>query len=78
MSLNGPNSCVLDETTGMIIYPAGCTVVFYDPATKNQSYIISKEKKPILSLDISSDGQLLLTGEVILHSYINKPSKLLK
>lgn len=57
-------SCSVDNNTGLIAYPAGCTVVLYDPLTQQQRHIISMIKKQVRSLHFSADGQLLVTGEV--------------
>jgi len=56
-------SCSVDNNTGLIAYPAGCTVVLYDPLTQQQRHIISMIKKQVRSLHFSADGQLLVTGE---------------
>jgi len=56
-------SCSVDKNTGLLAYPAGCTVVLYDPFTQQQRHIISMVKKQVRSLNFSADGLLLVTGE---------------
>jgi len=50
-------------STGIIAYPAGCTVVLYNPRKNKQQHIANPGKKTITSVGWSEDGRYLVTGE---------------
>jgi len=49
--------------TGIIAYPAGCTLVLYNPRKNKQQHIANPSKKTITSVGWSEDGRYLVTGE---------------
>eukprot|EP00092_Neocalanus_flemingeri_P017101 GFUD01018496.1.p1 GENE.GFUD01018496.1~~GFUD01018496.1.p1 ORF type:complete len:1358 (+),score=414.33 GFUD01018496.1:48-4121(+) len=49
--------------TGVIAYPAGCTVVLYNCDNDQQQHIVNIGKKTITSVGWSEDGRYLATGE---------------
>eukprot|EP00095_Tigriopus_kingsejongensis_P003257 maker-scaffold69_size418775-snap-gene-2.28 protein:Tk03257 transcript:maker-scaffold69_size418775-snap-gene-2.28-mRNA-1 annotation:"mitogen-activated protein kinase-binding protein 1-like isoform x2" len=50
-------------SSGVVAYPAGCTVVLYNPRKNRQSHITNISRKTITSLAFSEDGRYLVTGE---------------
>ena len=50
-------------SSGLVAYPAGCTVVLYNPRKNKQSHITNGSRKTITSLAFSDDGRYLVTGE---------------
>jgi len=50
-------------SSGLIAYPAGCTVVLYNPRKNKQQHIANPGKKTITSVGWSEDGRYLVTGE---------------
>merc|ERR550534_980321 len=50
-------------STGVIAYPAGCTVVLYNPRKNKQQHIANPGKKTITAVGWSEDGRYLVTGE---------------
>ncbi|XP_055386615.1 mitogen-activated protein kinase-binding protein 1 [Condylostylus longicornis] len=53
----------LASTSGVVAYPAGCTVVLYNLKKHSQSYIINSSKKAITALSYSKCERYLATGE---------------
>jgi len=49
--------------TGLVAYPAGCTVVLFNPRKSRQTHIINPSKKTITTVGWSEDGRYLVTGE---------------
>ncbi|XP_040574255.1 uncharacterized protein Wdr62 isoform X3 [Lepeophtheirus salmonis] len=49
--------------TGIVAYPAGCTVVLYNPRKNRQSHVTNLSRKTITSVGFSEDGRFLVTGE---------------
>eukprot|EP00092_Neocalanus_flemingeri_P025169 GFUD01027295.1.p1 GENE.GFUD01027295.1~~GFUD01027295.1.p1 ORF type:complete len:1347 (-),score=391.76 GFUD01027295.1:88-4128(-) len=49
--------------TGVIAYPAGCTVVLYNCDNDQQQHMVSIGKKTITAVGWSEDGRYLATGE---------------
>lgn len=41
-----------------------CVAVLLDVRRNKQSHVVNSSKKPITSLSYSSDGKLIVTGEV--------------
>ncbi|XP_038075737.1 WD repeat-containing protein 62-like isoform X2 [Patiria miniata] len=58
-----------DPTTGLVVYPAGCVIVLYNPRRNKQSHIFSHSRKTITALAISGDGKNVVSGE-----YGHKPA----
>ncbi|XP_059095788.1 mitogen-activated protein kinase-binding protein 1-like isoform X3 [Tigriopus californicus] len=50
-------------SSGVVAYPAGCTVVLYNPRKNRQSHLTNISRKTITSLAFSEDGRYLVTGE---------------
>ncbi|KAI5731936.1 hypothetical protein M8J77_018670 [Diaphorina citri] len=65
LGLTVPSNAALNcnPTTGVIAYPAGCTVVFLNPHKNKQSHLLNVSRKAISCLAFSSDGRYLATGE---------------
>ncbi|CAH0549034.1 unnamed protein product, partial [Brassicogethes aeneus] len=57
------NAALTSDNTGIIAYPAGCTVVLFNTVTERQSHIINVNRKTITSLAFSSCGRYIVTGE---------------
>ncbi|KAF0297375.1 Mitogen-activated protein kinase-binding protein 1 [Amphibalanus amphitrite] len=53
----------VSPTEGIVAYPAGCTVVLYNPKKNKQSHLLNTSRKPITSVRFSADGRYLVTGE---------------
>ncbi|XP_065213511.1 WD repeat-containing protein 62 isoform X3 [Planococcus citri] len=52
-----------DSKTGIIAYPAGCTIVFLSPYREKQSHLLNDSRKSVTCLTYSPDGRFLATGE---------------
>jgi len=50
-------------STGLVAYPAGCTVVLFNPRKNKQQHIGNPGKKTITAVGWSEDGRYLVTGE---------------
>ncbi|XP_072381672.1 mitogen-activated protein kinase-binding protein 1 isoform X9 [Diabrotica undecimpunctata] len=57
------NAALTCDNNGLIAYPAGCTVVFFNTRTEQQSHIINTSRKTITSLAFSACGRYIVTGE---------------
>ncbi|XP_022107482.1 mitogen-activated protein kinase-binding protein 1-like isoform X2 [Acanthaster planci] len=55
--------------TGLVVYPAGCVIVLFNPRRNKQSHIFSHSRKTITALAISGDGKNVVSGE-----YGHKPA----
>ncbi|GAB6031726.1 hypothetical protein CHUAL_009471 [Chamberlinius hualienensis] len=62
-TIPGNASLRTEPNSGIIIYPAGCVVVLYNPRKNKQGHILNASKKTITCLDVSVDGKYVVTGE---------------
>ncbi|CAG2053667.1 unnamed protein product, partial [Timema podura] len=61
VSSNAALDC--DPDTELVVYPAGCTVVLFNPIKNRQSHLLNISRKTITCLALSPDGHYLVTGE---------------
>ncbi|XP_011861169.1 PREDICTED: mitogen-activated protein kinase-binding protein 1 isoform X4 [Vollenhovia emeryi] len=61
VSSNAALDC--DETSELVAYPAGCTVVLFNPRRNSQAHVLNACRKTVTSLALAGDGKLLATGE---------------
>nr|CAD7427072.1 unnamed protein product [Timema monikensis] len=61
VSSNAALDC--DPDTELVVYPAGCTVVLFNPIKNRQSHLLNSSRKTITCLALSPDGHYLVTGE---------------
>ncbi|XP_025993877.1 mitogen-activated protein kinase-binding protein 1 isoform X7 [Solenopsis invicta] len=61
VSSNAALDC--DATSELVAYPAGCTVVLFNPRRNNQAHVLNACRKTVTSLALAGDGKLLATGE---------------
>ncbi|XP_033221790.1 mitogen-activated protein kinase-binding protein 1 isoform X2 [Belonocnema kinseyi] len=61
VSSNAALDC--DPTSELVAYPAGCTVVLFNPRKNTQTHVLNGCRKTVTSLALSGDGRLLATGE---------------
>ncbi|XP_057331618.1 uncharacterized protein LOC130671623 isoform X3 [Microplitis mediator] len=61
VSSNAALDC--DTTSEIVAYPAGCTVVLFNPRKNTQTHVLNSCKKTVTSLALAGDGRLLVTGE---------------
>ncbi|XP_058453064.1 uncharacterized protein LOC131431397 isoform X2 [Malaya genurostris] len=53
----------VSSTTGVLAYPAGCTVVLFNSKRLTQSFLLNTAKKAITAVAYSQCGRYLATGE---------------
>ncbi|XP_037033889.1 uncharacterized protein LOC119072719 isoform X2 [Bradysia coprophila] len=53
----------VSPTTGVLAYPAGCTVVLFNSKKLNQSYLLNTSRKAITAIAYSQCGRYIATGE---------------
>uniref|UniRef100_A0A182MZ08 WD_REPEATS_REGION domain-containing protein n=1 Tax=Anopheles dirus TaxID=7168 RepID=A0A182MZ08_9DIPT len=53
----------VSSTTGVLAYPAGCTVVLFNPKKLSQNFLLNTTKKAITAVAYSECGRYLATGE---------------
>ncbi|XP_039453614.1 uncharacterized protein LOC120432460 isoform X3 [Culex pipiens pallens] len=53
----------VSSTTGVLAYPAGCTVVLFNSKKLSQSFLLNTAKKAITAVAYSQCGRYLATGE---------------
>jgi len=63
LTVSSNASLATAPSTGVIAYPAGCTVVLYNPRKNKQQHIANPGKKTITAVGWSEDGRYLVTGE---------------
>ncbi|XP_072757661.1 uncharacterized protein Wdr62 isoform X2 [Anoplolepis gracilipes] len=61
VSSNAALDC--DTTIELVAYPAGCTVVLFNPRKNSQAHVLNACRKTVTSLALAGDGKLLATGE---------------
>ncbi|XP_077280150.1 WD repeat domain 62 isoform X7 [Temnothorax americanus] len=61
VSSNAALDC--DKTSELVAYPAGCTVVLFNPRRNSQAHVLNACRKTVTSLALAGDGKLLATGE---------------
>ncbi|XP_029167192.1 mitogen-activated protein kinase-binding protein 1 isoform X2 [Nylanderia fulva] len=61
VSSNAALDC--DVTLDLVAYPAGCTVVLFNPRRNTQAHVLNACRKTVTSLALAGDGKLLATGE---------------
>ncbi|XP_043495006.1 mitogen-activated protein kinase-binding protein 1 isoform X7 [Polistes fuscatus] len=61
VSSNAALDC--DATSELVAYPAGCTVVLFNPRRNTQAHVLNACRKTVTSLALAGDGRLLATGE---------------
>ncbi|XP_014476106.1 PREDICTED: uncharacterized protein LOC106745224 isoform X2 [Dinoponera quadriceps] len=61
VSSNAALDC--DATSELVAYPAGCTVVLFNPRKNSQAHVLNACRKTVTSLALAGDGKLLATGE---------------
>ncbi|XP_078051188.1 WD repeat domain 62 isoform X2 [Augochlora pura] len=61
VSSNAALDC--DATSELVAYPAGCTVVLFNPRKNTQAHVLNACRKTVTSLALAGDGRLLATGE---------------
>ncbi|XP_053971938.1 mitogen-activated protein kinase-binding protein 1 isoform X1 [Hylaeus volcanicus] len=61
VSSNAALDC--DATSELVAYPAGCTVVLFNPRKNTQAHVLNGCRKTVTSLALAGDGRLLATGE---------------
>ncbi|XP_066601147.1 mitogen-activated protein kinase-binding protein 1 isoform X2 [Prorops nasuta] len=52
-----------DSTSELVAYPAGCTIVLFNPRKNSQAHVLNASRKTVTSLALAGDGRLLATGE---------------
>uniref|UniRef100_A0A914C1N5 MABP1/WDR62 second WD40 domain-containing protein n=1 Tax=Acrobeloides nanus TaxID=290746 RepID=A0A914C1N5_9BILA len=57
------SSISVDQSSGLVAYPAGSTVVVVNPKTQNQVHLVSSSKNHITCLAFSFNGRYIATGE---------------
>uniref|UniRef100_A0A0N5BMY1 WD_REPEATS_REGION domain-containing protein n=1 Tax=Strongyloides papillosus TaxID=174720 RepID=A0A0N5BMY1_STREA len=62
-STSCPASIAIDQISGTIAYPAGSTVILYNPRTGVEAHLIGATKNNISALHFSNNGRFLATGE---------------
>uniref|UniRef100_A0A0N4Z6W6 WD_REPEATS_REGION domain-containing protein n=1 Tax=Parastrongyloides trichosuri TaxID=131310 RepID=A0A0N4Z6W6_PARTI len=62
-STSCPSSIGIDKISGTIAYPAGSTVILYNPRTGAEAHLIGATKNNISALDFSNNGRFIVTGE---------------
>ncbi|KAK2890339.1 hypothetical protein Q8A73_018639 [Channa argus] len=63
ITASGNSSLACDPRSGLVAYPAGCTIVLLNPKKNRQHHIINTSRKTITALSFSPDGKYLVTGE---------------
>ncbi|XP_031618833.1 uncharacterized protein LOC116337970 isoform X3 [Contarinia nasturtii] len=53
----------VSPTTGVIAYPAGCTVVLFNSKKLTQAYLLNTSRKSITAIAYSQCGRYIATGE---------------
>ncbi|XP_026674266.1 mitogen-activated protein kinase-binding protein 1 isoform X11 [Ceratina calcarata] len=61
VSSNAALDC--DATSELVAYPAGCTVVLFNPRKNSQAHVLNACRKTVTSLALAGDGRFLATGE---------------
>ncbi|XP_071632711.1 uncharacterized protein Wdr62 isoform X4 [Temnothorax longispinosus] len=61
VSSNAALDC--DKTSELVAYPAGCTIVLFNPRRNSQAHVLNASRKTVTSLALAGDGKLLATGE---------------
>ncbi|XP_018057548.1 PREDICTED: mitogen-activated protein kinase-binding protein 1 isoform X3 [Atta colombica] len=61
VSSNAALDC--DVTSELVAYPAGCTVVLFNPRRNSQAHVLNVCRKTVTSLALAGDGKFLVTGE---------------
>ncbi|XP_076754184.1 WD repeat domain 62 isoform X1 [Xylocopa sonorina] len=61
VSSNAALDC--DATSELVAYPAGCTVVLFNPRKNIQAHVLNGCRKTVTSLALAGDGRFLATGE---------------
>ncbi|XP_069702772.1 mitogen-activated protein kinase-binding protein 1-like isoform X3 [Periplaneta americana] len=61
VSSNAALDC--DPETEVVAYPAGCTVVLFNPKKNRQTHLLNSSRKTITCLAFSAGGRYLVTGE---------------
>ncbi|XP_017798430.1 PREDICTED: LOW QUALITY PROTEIN: uncharacterized protein LOC108579411 [Habropoda laboriosa] len=61
VSSNAALDC--DATSELVAYPAGCTVVLFNPRKNTQAHVLNACRKTVTSLALAGDGRFLATGE---------------
>uniref|UniRef100_A0AC35U412 WD_REPEATS_REGION domain-containing protein n=1 Tax=Rhabditophanes sp. KR3021 TaxID=114890 RepID=A0AC35U412_9BILA len=62
-STSCPNSISIDQVSGTIAYPAGSTVILFNPRTGAEAHLIGTSKNNISALNFSHNGRFIATGE---------------
>ncbi|CEF62148.1 WD40 repeat and WD40/YVTN repeat-like-containing domain and WD40-repeat-containing domain-containing protein [Strongyloides ratti] len=62
-STSCPASIAIDQVSGTIAYPAGSTVILYNPRTGAEAHLIGATKNNISALHFSNSGRFIATGE---------------
>uniref|UniRef100_A0AAF5CW20 WD repeat-containing protein 55 homolog n=1 Tax=Strongyloides stercoralis TaxID=6248 RepID=A0AAF5CW20_STRER len=62
-STSCPASIAIDQISGTIAYPAGSTVILYNPRTGVEAHLIGATKNNISALHFSNNGRFIATGE---------------
>ncbi|VDM98524.1 unnamed protein product [Thelazia callipaeda] len=57
------SSVAVDDNKGTVAYPAGATVILYNPRTNAQTHLVGTTKNSITCLSFSSCGRYIATGE---------------
>ncbi|XP_065561078.1 mitogen-activated protein kinase-binding protein 1-like isoform X4 [Artemia franciscana] len=63
LTVNSNAALACDPNSGLVAYPAGCTLVLFNPRKNKQSHIINGCRKTITAVAFSPDGKFLATGE---------------
>lgn len=61
LSTNSGLDC--DPNSATIAYPAGCTVVLFNPVKSRQHHLLNSSRKTVTCVSFSPDGRYLATGE---------------
>ncbi|KAF7987924.1 hypothetical protein HCN44_003787 [Aphidius gifuensis] len=61
VSSNAALDC--DTVSELVAYPAGCTIVLFNPRSNTQTHVLNGCRKTVTSLALAGDGRLLVTGE---------------
>ncbi|XP_023335709.1 mitogen-activated protein kinase-binding protein 1 isoform X3 [Eurytemora carolleeae] len=63
LTVSSNASLATAPSSGLVAYPAGCTVVLFNPRKNKQTHVGNPGRKTITAVGWSEDGRYLVTGE---------------